>query len=133
VVIGPPIYLHKIFATQNNTSVYTKYYSIAQGLPFTDYDPEQARLLLRQEQFAPYTVVNAVLRKSWRLKDQYPGVFLSLNSLLNQSYKTGGFEQSRNANYIELLQEIQADKRRFGPKYWYGRGTTYFLNMYLRF
>ena len=103
------------------------------GLPFTDYDPEQARLLLQQEQFAPYTVVNAVLGKSWRLEDKYVGVFLSVNNLLNQSFKTGGFEQSRNANYRELLQEIQADKRRFGPKYWYGRGTTYFLNMYLRF
>lgn len=103
------------------------------GLPFTDYDPEQARILLQQEQFDPYSVVNMVLGKSWRLGNKFLGVFLSVNNLLGTTYKTGGFEQSRNANYRELLEDIQAEKRRFGPKYWYGRGTTYFLNMNLRF
>lgn len=103
------------------------------GLPFLDYDPEQARMLLQQEQFDSYVVVNMVVGKSWRVGEQYVGAFLSVNNLLNQSYKTGGFEQSRNANYRELLEEVQAEKRRFGPKYWYGRGTTYFLNMYMRF
>jgi len=103
------------------------------GLPFLDYDPAQARMLLRQEQFDAYVVVNMIVGKSWRVNDKFVGVFLSLNNLLNETYKTGGFEQSRNANYRELLEDIQAEKRRFGPKYWYGRGATYFLNMYIRF
>jgi len=103
------------------------------GLPFLDYDPAQARMLLRQEQFDAYVVVNMIVGKSWRVNDKFVGVFLSLNNLLNETYKTGGFEQSRNANYRELLEDVQAEKRRFGPKYWYGRGATYFLNMYIRF
>ncbi|MDG1823134.1 MAG: TonB-dependent receptor [Flavobacteriaceae bacterium] len=103
------------------------------GLPFTDYDPERARILLQQEQFDPYSVVNLVLGKSWRFGNKFLGAFLSVNNLFGATYKTGGFEQSRNANYRELLEDIQAEKRRFGPKYWYGRATTYFLNMNLRF
>jgi hypothetical protein len=73
------------------------------------------------------------LGKSWRVGSNFVGVFLSVNNLLGEEYKTGGFEQSRNANYRELRDEVQAERRRFGPKYWYGRGTTYFLNTYFRF
>jgi hypothetical protein len=65
--------------------------------------------------------------------NNFLGVFLSVNNLLNETYKTGGFEQSRNANYNALLEDATAEMRRFGPKYWYGRGTTYFLNSYIRF
>jgi hypothetical protein len=56
-----------------------------------------------------------------------------VNNLFNETYKTGGFEQSRNANYTALLKDATAEMRRFGPKYWHGRGTTYFLNAYIRF
>lgn len=103
------------------------------GLPINNYDPDQARMLLQQEQFNPYMVVNMVLGKSWRVGDAFLGAFLSVNNLFNETYKTGGFEQSRNANYNALLADVTAEKRRFGPKYWYGRGTTYFLNTYIRF
>lgn len=103
------------------------------GLPINNYDPDQARLLLQQEQFNPYMVVNMVLGKSWRVENTFLGAFLSVNNLFNETYKTGGFEQSRNANYNALLKDATAEMRRFGPKYWHGRGTTYFLNTYIRF
>jgi len=103
------------------------------GLPFPNYDTNQARILLQQEKFDPYTVVNMVVGKSWRVGKRFVGAFLSVNNVLNQTYKTGGFEQSRNANYNTLLEDVRGAKRRFGPKYWYGRGTTYFLNTYIRF
>lgn len=96
------------------------------GLPINSYDPYQARMLLQQEQFNPYTVVNMVLGKSWRVGNKFVGAFLSVNNLLNETYKTGGFEQSRNANYNALRADVMAEKRRFGPKYWYGRGTIIF-------
>lgn len=102
-------------------------------LPFNDYDPELARELLQQEEFGEYMVSNIVLGKSWRINRNYLGFFLSVNNLFNEAFKTGGFEQSRNANYRELKQESAAPQRQFGPKYWYGRGTNYFLNLYLRF
>lgn len=103
------------------------------GLPLNDYDPVVARELLKQEEFDDYMVVNLVGGKSWKIGDYFVGFFASVNNLLDKQYKTGGFEQARNANYTELLEDTTNPKRRFGPKYWYGRGTTYFLNVYFRF
>lgn len=103
------------------------------GLPFNDYDPAIARELLKQEKFDSYMVVNAVGGKSWKIGDYFVGFFASINNILDKEYKTGGFEQGRNANYRELLEDTTNPKRQFGPKYWYGRGTTYFLNVYFRF
>ena len=78
-------------------------------------------------------VSNIVLGKSWRINRNFLGFFLSVNNLFDEAFKTGGFEQSRNANFRELRQEFSSPKRQFGPKYWYGRGTNYFLNVYVRF
>ena len=103
------------------------------GLPFNDYDPELARELLQQEEFGEYMVSNIVLGKSWRINRNFFGFFLSVNNLFDEAFKTGGFEQSRNANFRELRQEFSSPKRQFGPKYWYGRGSNYFLNLYVRF
>jgi len=103
------------------------------GLAFNDYDPAIAQILLKQEKFDDYIIVNAVGGKSWRLGKYFVGFFASLNNVLNQQYKTGGFEQARNANYRTLRADYAAVKRVFGPKYWYGRGTTYFVNLYLSF
>ncbi len=103
------------------------------GLPFNDYDPDLARELLKQEKFDDYMVVNAIGGKSWKIGDYFVGFFASINNLLDKQYKTGGFEQGRNANFRELRDDNANPKRVFGPKYWYGRGTTYFVNIYFRF
>ena len=103
------------------------------GLPFNDYDPELATELLRQESFDEYMTVNLIGGKSWKIGDYFIGFFASVNNLLNQQYKSGGFEQGRNANYRELRDDNANPTRVFGPKYWYGRGTTYFLNVNFRF
>lgn len=104
------------------------------GLPFNDYDPVLARELLQQEEFGDYFVSNLVLGKSWRISyGNYVGFFLSVNNIFDSVFRTGGFEQSRNANFRELRQDFELPKRQFGPKYWYGRGTNYFLNVYVRF
>ena len=109
------------------------FYLAQDGLPFNDYDLDIARGLLRQEKFDDYMVVNIIGGKSWKIDNYYVGFFASINNVLNQKYRTGGFEQGRNANYQELLQDTNNPKRVFGPKYWYGRGTNYFLNLYFRF
>ncbi|WOD44738.1 carboxypeptidase regulatory-like domain-containing protein [Hwangdonia lutea] len=103
------------------------------GNVFNDYDEELARTLLKQERFDDYMVVNLVGGKSWKLGKYYVGLFASVNNLLDEVYKTGGFEQGRNANYRELRYDKALDKPVFGSKYWYGRGTTYFLNLNVRF
>ena len=109
------------------------FYLAQDGLPFNDYDINIARDLLRQEKFDDYMVVNMIGGKSWRIDDYFVGFFASINNILDQKYRTGGFEQGRNANYQQLLQDTNKPKRVFGPKYWYGRGTNYFLNLYFRF
>jgi len=103
------------------------------GNVFNDYDPELARELLRQEKFDDYIVVNLIGGKSWKINDYYIGFFASVNNLLDKEYKTGGFEQGRNANFRQLRDDKALDTQVFSPKYWYGRGTTYFVNVYIRF
>ena len=109
------------------------FYLDTDGFPFPDYDPTLAKELLKQEKFDSYMVWNAVGGKSWKIGDKYISLFVSLNNILNTEFKTGGFEQGRNANYQSLKEDVNAPKRRFGPKYWFGRGTTYFMNLNLRF
>ncbi|SEK79874.1 CarboxypepD_reg-like domain-containing protein [Aquimarina amphilecti] len=103
------------------------------GLPFNDYDDSIARDLLRQEQFDDYILVNAVGGKSWRVKDYYIGFFATINNIFDKQYRTGGFEQARNANYRLAVEESQRETPVFGPRYFYGFGTSYYLNVYVRF
>ncbi len=103
------------------------------GNVFNDYDEDLARELLKQERFDDYMSVNLIGGKSWKIGKYYVGFFASINNLLDEIYKTGGFEQGRNANYRELRDDKALDTPVFGSKYWYGRGTTYFLNLNVRF
>lgn len=111
----------------------TNFLTDSDGLPLLDYNEEVARNLLRQEQFDDYILVNAIGGKSWRIKSYYLGFFVSLNNIFDILYKTGGFEQSRNANYRTLKQDNDREQPIFGSKYWYGTGATYYANFYLRF
>ena len=103
------------------------------GNVFNDYDEDLARKLLKQERFDDYMVVNLVGGKSWKIGSKYISVFASVNNLLDEVFKTGGFEQGRNANFRQLRDDKALNTPVFGSKYWYGRGTTYFLNVNYRF
>lgn len=103
------------------------------GLTFIDYDEDLAKTLLKQEKFDDYMSVNLVGGKSWKVNQYYVGFFASVNNLLDAVYRTGGFEQGRNANYRQLRDDKALDRPVFGSKYWYGRGATYFLNLYVKF
>lgn len=109
------------------------FYLDTDGLPIYDYDEGTAKELLKQEKFDPYYLVNIVGGKSWKINDYYIGFFINVGNILNTEYKTGGFEQSRNANYNTLLEDKTREKQLFGPKYWYGYGTSYYTSVYFRF
>lgn len=109
------------------------FFTDVDGLPILGYDEQKARKLLEQEQFDDYFLLNAVGGKSWRLKSYYLGFFMSINNILDELYKTGGFEQARNANYRSLLEDRQREQPLFGSRYWYGSGTTWYANLYFRF
>jgi hypothetical protein len=103
------------------------------GNTVVNYDPAIARELLRQEEIEDYMVVNLVGGKSWKVGDKFIGFFASIGNVLDQEYRTGGFEQGRNANYNDLLEDNSGSSRVFAPKYFFGRGANYFLNCYVRF
>ncbi len=109
------------------------FYKDADGLPIHDYDEDIAKELLKQEKFKPYYLVNLVGGKSWKVKNYYFGFFANVSNILNTTYKTGGFEQSRNANYQTLLEDKSRTLPLFGPKYWYGYGTSFYTSIYFRF
>jgi len=104
------------------------------GNTFNDFNPALARDLLKQERFKDYSLVNIIGGKSWKIKDYYLGFFAMINNVFNQTYRTGGFEQSRLANYRRLLEDrSRPGGPLFGTRYFFGTGTTYYLNMYIRF
>ena len=109
------------------------FYTDTDGLPFLDYNPELAKTLLQQEKFANYMVVNLIGGKSWKISNYFLSVFATVNNLFAEEYKSGGFEQGRNANFRQLRDDKALSTPVFGNRYWYGRGATYFLNVNVRF
>ncbi|MDG5490907.1 TonB-dependent receptor [Psychroserpens sp. SPM9] len=104
------------------------------GQAFVDYDENVARELLKQEEFDDYVLVNVVGGKSWRVGDYFIGFFATINNIFDQEYKTGGFEQSRLAKFDRLAEDqTRSTGPVFGSRYFNGNGTTYYLNVYLRF
>lgn len=104
------------------------------GLPINDFDATVGKKLLQQQEFDAYFLVNIIGGKSWRVRQYFLGFFATINNVLDQQYITGGFEQSRNATF----RNVRDDQARengpvFGPRYFFGNGTTYFLNFYVRF
>lgn len=103
------------------------------GQPFNDFDATIARDLLRQTEIDDYVIVNLTGGKSWRVGKYFIGFFATINNVLGQTYITGGFEQSRRANYRSSLEEAQRDTPLFGDRLFFGLGTTYYANAYVRF
>ena len=80
------------------------------NIGYNDYDSATARELLQQEQFNDYTLVNVVGGKSWRVDSYYIGFFATINNVFDQRYRTGGFEDSRIADYRGMVEESNRDK-----------------------
>ncbi|RKR15016.1 hypothetical protein CLV91_1098 [Maribacter vaceletii] len=98
------------------------------GEKFPDATEEKVTALLEQKPLDNFYLLNAVAGKSWLVNGKYISVFISLNNLFNTTYRTGGYEQSRNGNYGQLRDDNLSGSPSFAPKYWYGYGRTYFLN-----
>ncbi|MDT8414625.1 MAG: TonB-dependent receptor [Flavobacteriaceae bacterium] len=103
------------------------------GFPFPEATEEKARDLLKQERFDDFLLVNAVVGKTWRVKGYFIGLTASVNNIFDEIFKTGGFEQSRAANFRELNADNLNGTPSFGPRYFYGFGRTYFVNLYVSF
>jgi hypothetical protein len=109
----------------------TFYKNPESGFNFPEASEERARELLEQEEFDPTILLNLSGGKSWRIKGKNIGLFAIVNNVLDISYKTGGYEQARNANFRQLNQDVSSGTPNFGNKYFYGYGRTYFVNLYI--
>jgi hypothetical protein len=104
--------------------------------PIVGIDEGLVRQYLKQERFDDVFLINLIGGKSWRTSNKNRntiGFFASINNVFDFTYKTGGFEQGRNANFAQVQQDFAGGVRSFGPKYFYGYGRTYFINLYYNF
>ena len=99
------------------------------GEEFSGIDQEISDRLLTQQKLKPIYFLDMTGGKSWLVNDIYISVFISVNNLFNSVNQTGGYEQNRTANYKDLYEDSLSGTPSFGPKHWYGRGRTYFLNL----
>lgn len=117
----------------------SNFYLDGDGVPFMDaqtgeqISKKKVSELLQQEKFDDLFLLNLVGGKSWKVGDTYIGLFLSLNNVLGEVYKTGGYEQSRKANFQELEEDTLLKQPKFGSKYWMQNGTSYYMIMSVRF
>ncbi|MFD1062769.1 carboxypeptidase regulatory-like domain-containing protein [Winogradskyella litorisediminis] len=127
-------YFSNAYIDVSNLARSANFTSDFDGNTFNDYDPILAKELLKQEQFDDYMLVNVVGGKSWKVDDYFIGFFATINNIFDQDYRTGGFEQSRLANFRRVRDDQARDNGPiFGSRYFFGNGTTYYLNVYVRF
>ena len=103
------------------------------GISYPGATEAAVRQALKQEKFANFNLLNLTGGKSWRIDATTIGFFASINNVLDATYKTGGFEQSRKATFPDLQADNANGTPSFGPKYFYGYGRTYFINVYVNF
>lgn len=101
----------------------------ASGFPFPEATEERGKELLLQEELAPVLLLNVVGGKSWRIFKKNLNLFFSITNLLDSSFKTGGYEQARNANFRQRNQDVSSGTPNFGNSYFYGYGRTYFVSL----
>ena len=89
--------------------------------------------LRAQEEFGGYFTLSANVGKNWYLGRYMLGCSLEVKNILNdQNIRTGGYEQMRMSK-VRAAGTGDYVFGRFPSKYFYMLGTTYFLNVYLRF
>ena len=99
------------------------------GDPFPEATPENLGSLLEQKPLPEVYLLNLTFGKSWLWKKKYISFFASVSNLMDVQFISGGYEQSRNGNYGQAYRDNLSGSSSFGPKYWYGYGRTYFLNL----
>lgn len=104
------------------------------GVPYDDVNPEELSRVLSPVKLPEAFFFNANIGKSWLMGKYYVLISASVNNILNnRRYITGGFEQTRNVNYVDYAADRDSGNMVFAPKYWYSQGRSYFVNVQFRF
>lgn len=102
------------------------------GFPIQGITEEGLKDVLRQPKMDDQFMLNINVGKTFRIGKYSAGISGTINNVLNnKEYVTGGFEQMRTGKYTNAIDPTY--QKTFGPKLWYGMGTTYFANIYFRF
>ncbi len=90
--------------------------------------------LLRQERFSSAFFMNFSIGKSWRIQKNGILASLNVNNVLNNTQiKTGGFEQGYLGSYDKAFKESQQENPKWGSRYWYQQGISFFANIIYKF
>lgn len=104
------------------------------GQPYENLTAKELKQVLQQEKLPAFTLVALQGGKSWRLLNRsILGFFASIQNVFNTVYRTGGFEQARNATYAQEIAHSKGGHPLFGNKYWYGYGQNFFIQLYYNF
>ncbi|MBP9792869.1 MAG: carboxypeptidase-like regulatory domain-containing protein [Flavobacterium sp.] len=126
-------YLADSYLDVSNITRTDNFVTDSDGLGFTGANTESVAKILKQEKFDEFYLLNATAGKSWRVNKVTLGIFATANNILDKVYKTGGFEQSRKANFPDAVADNANGTPSFGSKYFYGYGRTYFVNLFVNF
>jgi hypothetical protein len=122
--LDPSALLRTESFVQNNNS----------STPYIDLTQSELRRVLEPNKISSSFFLNANAGKSWSIGKYYVLLTASVNNVLNNKrYRTGGFEQTRNAKFPNFTQDNDREFSLFGPKYWYTQGRSYFANLQFRF
>lgn len=90
--------------------------------------------LLHQERFSSEFFINLSIGKSWRVHKNNILASLNINNLLNNTQiKTGGFEQGYLGSYDKAFKESHQTNPKWGNRYWYQQGVSFFANIIYKF
>ena len=103
------------------------------GVRFPEANDSNLAIALAQNPLESVYLVNLIGGKSFLLGDTYISLFGSVNNVLDTVFRSGGFEQSRNGNFGALRQDQLRQNPSFGPRFWYGFGRTFFINLAINF
>jgi hypothetical protein len=122
--LDPSALLRTESFVQNNNS----------STPYIDLTQSELRRVLEPNKMSSSFFLNANAGKSWSIGKYYVLLTASVNNVLNNKrYRTGGFEQTRNAKFPNFTQDNDREFSLFEPKYWYTQGRSYFANLQFRF
>lgn len=97
------------------------------------FSDDFVRGYLAQEKFSDEFMLNINAGKTFRMGKYFMGISANINNVLdNRDYVTGGFEQTRIGS-LDVLETRPGYQKVFGPKYWYDKGRSYFINVFFRF
>jgi hypothetical protein len=106
-----------------------KFYRIQQAVSILPGDGRKSRSIIKTRKFDPTMLLNLVGGKSWRIYGKNVGVLPASIMCSMPLYKRVTMNKPEMPRAIN--RDVSSGTPSFGPKYFYGYGRTYFVNLYI--